>query len=193
MYACAIQATKIRINNSILETALFQGDALSQYKKTLKEQTVALEKSRKKSGCNAFNPDRKDIKQVLLDNVTAEHCRYRFFLRYLEDTVNVNLAFFLSGAMAPKGQLERQFMNSESALAFVSRYQEMIQEEKNHINEVFPLALAAYSEFEQTYGAHVLLDIIKLDYVTIRQLMKKLLNPISQFIYKAHQAQGPAR
>ncbi len=152
-----------------------------------------MEKARKKSGCNDINTDHKDVKQVLLDNVTAENCRYRFFLHYLERTTNTNLAMFLSGAMEPRGQLERQFVNSESALRFVSRYQEAILLEKEHINEVFPLALAAYTEFEQTYGAHVLLEIIKLDYVSIRQLMKQLLNPISQFIYKAHQAQGPAK
>jgi hypothetical protein len=50
-----------------------------------------------------------------------------------------------------------------------------IDNEISRIFKVFPLAYYAYSEYEDNYVLHLLLTLIKQDYVTAREQLAKVL------------------
>jgi hypothetical protein len=68
-----------------------------------------------------------------------------------------------------------------------------IEKEIYHTRKVYPLALAGYAEFERTYWQHLLLLLIQEDYITLREQLKNLLNPIWQVLYKVSNAQSPGQ
>jgi hypothetical protein len=47
-----------------------------------------------------------------------------------------------------------------------------------------PIAFTAYKEYENNLPAHLLLQIIKEDYIIIREKLQKAMNPIAQVVYK---------
>ena len=51
--------------------------------------------------------------------------------------------------------------------------------------------MIAFTEFEKTYAAHIILTFIQQDYLALRESLKQLLNPIGQVIYKISNAQSP--
>ena len=50
--------------------------------------------------------------------------------------------------------------------------------------KVFPLAFHAYTEYENNISIHFLLELIREDYITLRQKLHEAINPINQVVYK---------
>ncbi len=55
--------------------------------------------------------------------------------------------------------------------------------------DVYPQALVAFRDFERTYAAHTVLLFIIDDYQQLRENLKNMISPISQFLYKQYNAQ----
>jgi hypothetical protein len=51
-----------------------------------------------------------------------------------------------------------------------------------------PIAFNAYKEYENNLPAHILLQIIREDYVIIREKLQKAMMPIAQVVYKISNA-----
>jgi len=49
-----------------------------------------------------------------------------------------------------------------------------------HTYEVFPIAYQAYSEYENNFPIHYLLEIIRADFLLLRQTLKESIMPIAQ-------------
>ncbi len=73
-------------------------------------------------------------------------------------------------------------MNAISSI--VNWIQIEIDNEIEHSYKMFPLAYHAYSEYENNYSIHVLLELIKEDYMVLRKKLYSALNPINQVVYK---------
>jgi hypothetical protein len=63
-----------------------------------------------------------------------------------------------------------------------------LDEEIEHTYKVFPLAFHAYTEYENNITIHFLLELIKEDYIILRQKLHNTLNPINQLVYKVSNA-----
>ena len=59
-----------------------------------------------------------------------------------------------------------------------------ITAEIEHSYELFPIAFHAYSEYENNYPIHALLQIIREDFMVLRDKLYDAVNPINQVWYK---------
>lgn len=66
--------------------------------------------------------------------------------------------------------------------------QNAIQDEIERVYKIFPIAFQAYSEFENNFTIHVLLELLKDDFYTYRKNLHKVINPINQVVYKISNA-----
>ncbi|MEA3387530.1 MAG: hypothetical protein U9Q66_04055 [Patescibacteria group bacterium] len=59
-----------------------------------------------------------------------------------------------------------------------------ILEARKHAKEVFNMAFLAYTEYENNFPIHLLLQILREDFIVFRQKLHEVLNPINQVTYK---------
>lgn len=116
------------------------------------------------------------IKQYILKQVTYQTCKYHSYLEYLreENTKIIN-------------QIEDNYKESYSINEImISERKNVIEidNEINHIYEVFPLTFSAYNEYENNITVHFLLELIKQDYFILKQKYHNVINPINQLVYK---------
>ncbi len=129
------------------------------------------------------------IKKEVLDQVTFEYCKYNFYLLYLKEdyykyTKNI---LWLKEEELNDSSSSKSVEISNIAIQF-SNINAEINTEIIKIQKVFPLAYYAYSEYEDNYLLHLLLTLIKQDYVLVRDQLSKVLWPINQVAYKIKDA-----
>jgi len=59
-----------------------------------------------------------------------------------------------------------------------------IDNEIETIYKVFPVAYKAYIEYENYISIHVLLELLRTDFISYRENFQKTINPINQVVYK---------
>lgn len=179
-----------------LEKIISSTDKTWSIKKELSPK-ISSEKSKLKSkkatlGCWWLSDDNSTstlIKKEVLDQVTFEFCKYNFYLLYLKegyykDTKNI--------LWIKKEELNNTTTSEPIEITNItSQYTSISNEIDNEvvkIQKVFPLAYYAYSEYEDNYLLHLLLTLIKQDYVLARDQLSKVLWPINQVAYKIKDA-----
>lgn len=179
-----------------LEKIISSTDKTGSIKKEL-SQKISSEKTKLKSkkatlGCWWLSDDNSTstlIKKEVLDQVTFEFCKYNFYLLYLKegyysDTKNI--------LWIKKEELDNTTTSKPIEITNItSQYTSINNEIDNEvikIQKVFPLAYYAYSEYEDNYLLHLLLTLIKQDYVLARDQLSKVLWPINQVAYKIKDA-----
>lgn len=145
--------------------------------------------------CSWWSDDKskdKLIKKNVLDQVSVEYCNYSYYLLYLKEyyTNNQHLLWISDEDMQSAATstdddepIKNQFIISNSTKIQLALNNEIIK-----INKIFPLAYYAYSEYEDNYLLHLLLTLIKQDYVIVREQLAKVLWPINQVAYKIKDA-----
>lgn len=114
-------------------------------------------------------------KLILLKQATYQTCKYISYLEYLKEysrDIKNNL---------PKDKTE--FTPNEIIKLEVEKLTELDDEIANTY-KVFPLVFHAYTEYENNITAHFLLELLKDDYLTLREKIDQTLNPINQVVYK---------
>lgn len=129
------------------------------------------------------------IKKEVLDQVSLEFCTYSYYLLYLREfyTKNQNL-LWISDEELENTSAENKDYTVNEITAWSEAINNAIDSELIRINKVFPLAYYAYSEYEDNYILHLLLTLIKQDYVIARDQLAKVLWPINQVAYKIKDA-----
>lgn len=129
--------------------------------------------------CNEFNEKNSILKLNVLKQVTYETCKYVNYLEYLKEknTIIANIA--------PEDKDEYAI---NEIYEIENRYNKAIDEEIKHVYKIFPLAFHAYTEYENNVVIHLLLEVIKEDYIVIREKLHQVLNPINQVVYKISNA-----
>lgn len=124
------------------------------------------------------------LKKSILRQTTYELCRYTFYLEYLKeynervsslvDTTNItNQASVVSIANLLEKERERK---------------NLINAEIDEVYKAFPIAFKAYSEYENNLVVHLLLELVREDYIVLREELHRNLNPINQVVYKISNA-----
>lgn len=179
-----------------LEKIISSTDKTWSIKKELSPK-ISSEKSKLKSKKSALNcwwlSDDKStstlIKKEVLNQVTFEFCKYNFYLLYLKegyykDTKNI--------LWIKKEELNNTTTSEPIEITNITiqsnNINNEIDNEVTKIQKVFPLAYYAYSEYEDNYLLHLLLTLIKQDYVLARDQLSKVLWPINQVAYKIKDA-----
>ena len=135
--------------------------------------------------------DRQSIQNKLniLKETTHELCRYTSYLEYMKNYYsNLELiAERYNNANQDRSDLEnfiiRNIWITELPKA-IARIQADIAEESAHSYKVFPLAYHAYSEYENNFPIHYLLEVIRNDFLVVRNRFYWTLMPLAQLGYK---------
>ena len=122
----------------------------------------------------------------ILNESTYEMCKYISYLEYLKvfykDLKNV----------VEEGSGNTQIEQSWYSFDYISREISWIHQEINkeigHTFKVAGTVFTAYSEYENNLPIHLFLQIIKEDYIIIREKLYKAINPINQVVYKISNA-----
>lgn len=126
------------------------------------------------------------LKKEVLDQVSLEFCKYSFYLDYLSWYYQR-----LSNLLWVDPEKSKD-SNTHTEISTINTYYSIAQNEIStqyqKVHKVFPLAFYAYSEYEENYIMHLMLNIIKSDYVIARDLLAQTLWPINQVVYKIKDA-----
>jgi hypothetical protein len=123
--------------------------------------------------------DGKEINSIqklnVLSQATYQTCKYVSYLEYLKE-YNKKLKNIL-----PEDR--EKYSLAEAANMEIERLNE-VDLEIEHTYKVFPLAFHAYTEYENNITIHFLLELLREDYITLREKLHKAINPINQVVYK---------
>lgn len=188
IFNCAIIQTKIKVWKSIMEY-LKNKNLSSNISKKIDSLNKSLQKELEKKNCNwAPNWSQANLKNALLYNTTYHYCNYRAYLDYLTNFPIYNITWpkISSKTKTPK----QDKIDSAELSKNVVKQWNLVQKEIMNTKHIFEQSLYAFNEFENSYWIHIMLMFIFDDYVQIRDNLTKLLNPISQLVYKIPQCQS---
>lgn len=138
-----------------------------------------LEITSKSLKCNNSDDKSSIIKLNVLKQSTYETCKYVAYLEYLRE-YNENIVWSMKENKESYNVDEIIYVNNKNANS--------IDEEIEHTFKVFPMAFHALSEYENNITIHFLLELIKDDYMILREKLHEVLNPINQVVYKISNA-----
>lgn len=128
------------------------------------------------------------IKKAVLDQGVYEYCRYMFYLQYLKEYTDSRY-WMIQASSSWSNVVNDFFVGSNEFLAkeAIQRWNR-VAKEINDTEKAFPIAFKAYSEYENNLVAHILLELLRDDYLVLREQLHKTLNPINQVVYKLSNA-----
>ncbi len=155
----------------------------------LDQLLVKISASKKALTClkSATNPNDLLTKNDIINESTYELCKYQFYLNYLKNYYSEpqNSSWFKVFANSSQ---QNKSVNVKQIITDYDTAIISINNEIKHTYKIFPLAFEAYSEYENNFTIHILLTIIKEDYIIVRDLLNNVLAPINQLVYKIKDA-----
>lgn len=138
-----------------------------------------LELSSNKIGCSLTEKERSLIKLNVLKETTYQACKHVNYLEYLKS----HYASIDNNLPEDENAIKTKYLPGEFADQ-IDATQARIAEEIAHTYKVFPIAFHAYSEYENNFPIHFLLEIIRSDFMILRDRMYESLMPIAQLWLK---------
>ena len=123
--------------------------------------------------------DKESIQNKLniLSETTREMCIYTSYLEYIksqyEKTEN-------NAATTPQSEDTLFKVTPRELSNQINQVKNEIWEEISHTYKVFPIAFHAYSEYENNFPIHFLLEVVEWDFLLLRKLLYQNLMPIAQ-------------
>ena len=187
IYNCAVNKSNFRAL-SLLKETIQKYPTLKEYENIIdqkqNELKMDLESNWESNKCK-INNEKSDpiIKANVLKQTTYELCRYNYYLEYLKE-VNDNIS-----------KLDESVINDSENAVWINKVLEIQWKKISEINKeiedayrAFPIAFKAYSEYENYITSHILLELLRQDYLKFREELHKNLNPINQIVYKISNA-----
>ncbi len=185
IYKCSLLATqynslrkvkdKLKKNKEVKENIV---DKIDEYLKKIEIKMNSWE-----TQCKNIDKKESYQKLIVLREVTFETCKYRYYLEYLKDYYNQSITFVRDDEETKKNWESVKYIEKK-----VFWIQNAISKEIEASYKIFPIAYARYSEYENNFPIHVLLLIIKEDYIVLRKNLHSVLNPLNQVVYKISNA-----
>ncbi len=187
IYNCAVNKANFRWL-SLVKKTINNYPELKEYENIIDQKQneikMNLESSWESSKCK-LNSEKNDpiIKANVLKQATYELCRYNYYLEYLKE-VNDDIS-----------KLDESVISDSENAVWINKILEIqsnkIQEINKEIEDAyraFPIAFKAYSEYENYITSHILLELLRQNYLKFREELHKNLNPINQVVYKISNA-----
>lgn len=143
------------------------------------EQIEKVDSADSSLWCNKLEEKNTIIKLNMLQQTTYQTCKYISYLEYLREH-NDKISSIISWK-------QEKYAIGEIIRLQNERFSE-IDEEIEHTYKVFPFAYHAFTEYENNIIIHFLLELIKDDYISLREKLNEVLNPINQVVYKISNA-----
>lgn len=159
------------------------------------DQRIArLELSSSTVWCSLTDTKTQQNKLNILRETTQQLCTYTSYLEYVKYYYEKTGSAFERSNPADAQILEESYDTNvlnqltkttpSKILNDINAAKNEIATEISHTYKVFPIAFQAYSEYENNFPIHVLLEVIKWDFLILRQLMQQNLMPIAQLWLK---------
>lgn len=128
-------------------------------------------------------------KLSILRQTTYLTCDYNFYMEYLKNYYNnpANALWMDQKEFDSKNEEVKEYSLLEAANK-ITWAQSNIRQEISQAHKVFPIAFHAYSEYENNFPIHFLLELLKEDFYIFREKLHNVLNPINQVVYKISNA-----
>ncbi len=124
-------------------------------------------------------------KHLLLNESAYEYCKYSFYLDFLQNHYkNIN--------NANQEYLWKKKEHNSYKIGKIAKIQSKLQQdliaEKEHSAKVFDMAFNTYIDYENNFPVHILLQLIKEDFIVLRRKLHEAISPINQVVYKISNA-----
>ncbi len=154
----------------------------------IKLRIKRLERSSTVIGCALTDKENIQNKLNVLRETTYEACRYINYLEYLKGYYNKMDRFnndeeYRNSYWDNAKNIRKRFPVWELP-AIINGIQSDIADEISHTYKVFPIAYRAYSEYENNFPIHFLLEIIRADFLILQKNLYATLMPIAQLWLK---------
>lgn len=175
---CAILKSKYTLHKKIIDDYKISEKA----KDILEEANTVIEWQIDEEKCTPpSDGDKIYSYKDLLDSMTYEQCGYNMYLYYYQQNAENNIGILGAG----------------KKVYTVSEWSEVVKTEKNKIEEEYDLtrrtmdtALSMYENFERTYIAHVLLEMIEVEFTEDKRYVGGTVRVIMQLIKLFSNAQN---
>lgn len=182
IYKCWIIMTQINSMNLILKKLWVNNEINKSLSQRMQTQKTKLEMMYKNNKCINTDKDNLNYRLNILKQTTYETCRYNFYMEYLKDYYDnidlVNLKYSTNPEEKPKS------ISAEWYNQLLNQYITKIDYEISRAYYLFPLSFHAYVEYENYFPIHILLVLIKEDFIKFREKYHKVISPINQVVYK---------
>jgi len=189
IYKCGIIQSQRNALDSLLD--LIQQEVSGEISDVIgwqiENQINRIEISSNTLGCSLTDTDTVQNKLNILKETSFEACRYISYLEYSQNYYSQLETFTPNGDDGtwwnipegfnedlvnryPVGELPRQINNVRQEIA----------EEIAHTYKVFPIAYHAYSEYENNFPIHFLLELVRADFIVLRQSLYQAIMPLAQ-------------
>jgi len=131
--------------------------------------------------CSLTDTDSIQNKLNILKETSYEACRYVSYLEYSKEYYKNIRKFTPEEAREAYGSedLLDKYPSPELPRQ-INKVQNEIAEEIAHTYKVFPIAFHAYSEYENNFPIHYLLQVIRADFLVLRTSLYQAIMPIAQ-------------
>lgn len=125
-------------------------------------------------------------KLSILKHTTQQTCEYAFYIHYLKAYYNnpENVVSMTAEEIKNNPSEEYKSYVAKDIATKLTNIQSDLDIELAHSLKIFPIVFHAYSEYENNFPIHFLLELIKEDYIIFRDKLHAVLNPINQVGYK---------
>lgn len=184
IYKCGIyqsQITSLKIVSNLLkiDSTWALKDRLEN---KIKSKIEIIETKRDKIEC-IKDKWLKLFKKKILDQSTYEYCKYSYYLKFLDYYyADIKNLFWITPWEAD--DLEDKKIDISSITNKRSEILEKIKNEKKHTNKMYDFAFDAYVQYENYLQIHIILELLKDDFIVLRTKLYQTLNPINQVVYK---------
>jgi hypothetical protein len=188
IYKCSLINPQIKWLERIQKLIENNPQLKKRLSKKLKNKIEKLEKNKIAFSCSNNEPTKKDV----LRTTTQELCKYHSYLEYLRE-YNSDIAKLVEETWETVDELTSSKIKSveQTKTYNIWTIAQLEQEKKRLIDneirrsyDIFPVAFDAYNQYEANLSLHLLLELIKEDYITFREKLHKSINPINQVVYK---------
>lgn len=185
IYDCATWIVNYRALKTVQDILLKWNERLwARLKSKIDNRIRQTEQQMTQNWKCKITSDKNDtiIKKSVLNQTTYEYCRYTFYLEYLKE-YSQSIVW-----LTPTLWELYEWISIKEVLEAERQRTYMVNTELNNVDKTFVYAFKAYSEYENNIIVHILLELLKEDFLVLREELHKTLNPINQVAYKIKNA-----
>lgn len=155
----------------------------NKIEKKIELELRKIEISKKKIKCGNNNKNKNALQKLeVLKQTSYELCRYNSYLEYLREYHKV-----IGNLLAADESLADTY-NLSTLWNLERAKMAEIDAEIAHSYKIYPVAFHAYTEYENNLATHLLLELLKEDFMAFKKSLHKSINPLNQVIYKISNA-----
>jgi hypothetical protein len=170
---CAILKSKFALHKKIIDDY----DISERAKEILKKANDVIEEQIKEQKPEECVPPRDEDKiytyKDLLDSMTYEQCGYNMYLYYYQQNAEKNIGILGAG---------KQVYNVSEWAKVQKTETQKIAQEYELTRKTMDTALSMYENFEKTYIAHVLLEMIEVELTEDKRYIWGTVRVIQQLV-----------